>query len=165
MTRIDKVNQRIILELFKDGRRPYVEIAREMGVTEGTIRKRVKELLAGGIIRITAVPHLDRLGYDFIGIVGLQVGLHALRDVGRELAKHANVCYLANVTGRFEYIAIIAAKSSKEFASFMEDVVANIPDILRTETFVTLHIYKGAGFSLDTTQIIGNLDVLESGEG
>jgi Lrp/AsnC family transcriptional regulator for asnA, asnC and gidA len=156
---IDNLDKKLVLELQEDGRRSYVELANKLGVTEGTIRNRIKRLLEENMLDITAVPQLDKLGYDFIGIIGMQVQLAHLRTVAASLVGHPNVCYLANVTGRYEFIAVIVARSSKEFADFMENVVSTIPYILRTETFVSLRTYKGKIFGLDTVQLISKLSV------
>jgi len=155
---IDDFDQKLVLELQKNGRRSYVDLAKTMGVTEGTVRKRIKNLMERDVLDIAAVPHLNKLGYNFIGIVGLQVQLSELRQVARQLAENPHVCYLVNVTGRYEFIAVVVARSSKEFADFMENVVSAIPSVLRTETFVTLNTYKGKEFGLDTVQLINSLD-------
>jgi len=160
--KIDKLDQELILDLQKNGRRSYIDLAKMLGVAEGTVRHRLGKLVNEGIIKITAVPDLDKLGYNFMGIVGMQVRLADLRAVADELAKNPNVCYLANVTGRYEFIAIVVTRSSAEFASFIENVVSAIPGILRTETFVNLNIYKGHGNGLDTTQLLGNIDTSPS---
>ncbi|MFQ5996718.1 MAG: Lrp/AsnC family transcriptional regulator [Dehalococcoidales bacterium] len=157
--KIDKLDQKLILDLQKDGRRHYMDLAKMLGVTEGTVRNRLRRLVGEGIIKITAVPALDKLGYSFMGIVGMQVRLADLRAVAEELAQNQNICYLANVTGRYEFVAIVLTRSPGEFAHFMENVISAIPSIVRTETFVTLNIYKGHGNMLDTTQLISNLDI------
>jgi len=157
--KIDKLDQKLILALQKNGRRTYMDLAKMLGVTEGTIRNRLKKLVDHGIITTTAVPQLDKLGYNFMGIVGMQVRLADLRTVANQLAKEPNVCYLANVTGRYEFIAIVLTRSPEEFAYFMENVISAIPSVFRTETFVTLNIYKGQENTLDTAQIISNLDI------
>lgn len=136
-----------------------MELAKMLGVAEGTIRYRLKKLVDGGVIRVTAVPELSKLGYGFMGIVGMQVRLADLREVAEQLAQNPHVCYLVNVTGRYEFIAIVVTKSPGEFAYFMDDVVSAIPSILRTETFVTLNIYKGHGNVLDTTQLVSDPDI------
>ena len=156
---LNRLDQELILELQKSGRQSYVELAKLLFVTETTARNRVKHLLDKGIIKIAAMPNLEVLGYSFMGIVGLQVRLADLRKVAEELAENANVSYLANVTGRYDLIAIVVTKSSREFADFIENVTSAIPSILRTETFVNLNIYKGHENGLDTTQLISNLDI------
>ena len=139
-----------------------MDLAKIMGVSEGTVRGRLRKLVDQGIIKITAVPELDKLGYGFMGIVGIQVRLADLRTVADQLAKNPNVCYLANVTGRYEFIAIIVTKTSADFADFMENVISAITRIIRTETFVSLHIHKAHTTGLDTTQLISNIDISPS---
>ena len=156
---LDKLDQEIIVNLQKDGRCSYIDLAKMLEVTEGTIRNRVRRLVGQSIIKITTIPELDKLGFGFMGIVGMQVRLADIRTVGNQLAQNPNVCFLANVTGRYEFIAIILTRSSREFADFMENVVSAISSIARTETFVTLNIYKGRGNGLDTSQLISNLDI------
>jgi Lrp/AsnC family transcriptional regulator for asnA, asnC and gidA len=157
--RIDKLDQELILNLQENGRRANIELAKMLGVSEGTVRARIKKLLDQGIIRITALPELDKLGYRFMSIVGIQVRLANLREVADLLTKNPNVCYLANVTGQYEFIAIVLTKSSEEYANFIENTISPIPSVLRTETFVSLHIYKGQATWLDTTQLVNNIDL------
>jgi Lrp/AsnC family transcriptional regulator for asnA, asnC and gidA len=157
--KIDNLDKKLILELQRNGRCTYMDLAKMLGVAEGTVRNRLKKLIDGDIVKITAIPDLDKFGYDFMGIVGLQVPLSELRSVAEQLSKNPNVCYLANVTGRYDFIAILLTRSSKEFAYIMETVVSAIPSVIRTETFVTLNIYKGRKNWLDTTHIIDNLDI------
>ena len=79
------------------------------------------------------------------------------------LSRHPNVSYLANVTGRFDLIAIVVTKSSMEFSDFMEKVLSEIPNVLRTETFVTLHVYKGQVIGLDARHLLENIDIAAPG--
>ncbi len=156
---IDELDREIILELQKSGRKSYMELAKLLHVSETTVRNRVKHLVDQNVITINAIPDLKALGYGFVGIIGLQVRLSDLRGVADRLAKHPNVCYVANVTGRFDLITIVVTKSSEEFADFMEKVISDIPSVLRTETFVNLHVYKGQVVGLETGQLVNILDI------
>ncbi|MCH8864888.1 MAG: Lrp/AsnC family transcriptional regulator [Chloroflexi bacterium] len=156
--KLDKLDQNIMMALQKNGRLSYMELAKMMAVTEGTIRNRFTKLVNNGIMRITASPDIEKLGYGFMGIIGMQVHLADLREVADKLAQNPNICYLVNVTGRYELLATVVTRSSKEFAYFMENVVSAIPNVLKTETFVALNVYKGAGSGMDMLQLIGNLD-------
>lgn len=162
--KLDKLDQNIMLALQKNGRLSYMELAKMMAVTEGTIRNRFTKLVNNGIMRITASPDIEKLGYGFMGIIGMQVHLADLHEVADQLAKNPNICYLVNVTGRYELLATVVTRSSKEFAHFMETVVSAIPNVLKTETFVALNIYKGSGSGMDLLQLIGNLDRFAPGK-
>ncbi len=152
----DQIDRDLIVELQKDGRRSFVELAEILHVSEATVRNRVRRLLSSDVVKVTAVPNLQKLGYQFVGIVGIQVRLAELRGIVEKLMLHANVCYLANVTGRYDLIGIIVTRSAREFADFIENTVSVIPGVDRTETFVSLNVFKGEAIGLDTLGLFEN---------
>ncbi len=156
---IDSLDWKLIQELQKDGRQNYVALAKSLGVVEGTVRKRTKDLLKKGIMRIVAVPNIRELGYGLTCIVGLQVRLEDLRKVADILVHNRHVCYLAFVTGRYDLMAVVVTESPEELAKFIEKEISAIPSILRAETFVNLDIIKGGMGLIDTTQLISNPDL------
>jgi Lrp/AsnC family transcriptional regulator for asnA, asnC and gidA len=156
---IDELDRRLIEELQKSGRQGYVDLAKVLGVVEGTVRKRVKNLQNGNIMKIVAVPNPRALGYNLLSVMGLQVRMADLRKVAEKLAQKPNICYLAFVTGKYDLIAIIITQSSEELSHFIEKEISALPSILRTETFVNLDVIKGGWLELDTTQLISNVEV------
>jgi len=140
---VDDLDLNIIQILEKDGRKNYTDIAKQLGVVEGTVRKRVKNLLDDKMIRISATPNPRELGFNVIAVMGLQVQMSALRHVSQILEAKANVQWLAFVTGRYDLIAIVVEKSTEDLSSFIEKEISAIPSITRTETFVNLDIVKG----------------------
>jgi len=156
---IDGLDLKLIQELQKNGRKSYITLAKILGVVEGTIRKRVKDLLKKNIIRLVALPNVHHLGFNFISVMGLEVKMGDLRKVADSLAQKPNVCYLAFVTGRYDLIAIIVSRSPEELSRFIEKEISAIPSILRTETFVNLDVIKGQWPWIDTTQLISSLNV------
>ncbi len=151
---IDELDRELIIELQQDGRRSYVDLAEHLHISEATARSRVKRLLSRGLLKVTAVPNLPLLGYQFVSIVGIQVRLTALSSIADELQRHPAVCYLVNVTGRYDLIGIIVTKSSREFADFIEGTVSVIPGIDRTESFVSLRVIKGEAIGPDVLGLI-----------
>ena len=156
---IDELDLKLMRELQKDGRARHVNLARKLDVVEGTVRKRIKNLVENNIIKTIAVPNLHKLGYNFISFMGLQVQLADLREIADNLANKPNVCYLAFVTGRYDMIAVVMTRSPEELAHFIEKEISAIPSILRTETFVNLEILKGGWPMIDTTQLLSNVDI------
>jgi Lrp/AsnC family transcriptional regulator, regulator for asnA, asnC and gidA len=152
---LDNLERELVIQLQKSGRQSYVELATSLKRSERTIRNKIKSLLEREIIKIIGVPNIEALGYDFVGVVGLNIQLSNLYSIAETLMKHPNVGYLSNVTGRYDIILIVVTKSSREFAQFMEEVISKIPGIVRTETFVTLHTYKGDIYDIDTEKLLG----------
>ena len=155
---IDELDLKLMQELQEDGRARHVNLAKKLDVVEGTVRKRIKNLVENDIIKTIAVPNLRKLGYNFMSFMALEVQLASLREIADNLAKKPNVCYLAFVTGRYDMIAIVMTRSPEELAQFIEKEISAIPSILRTETFVNLEILKGGWPMIDTTQLLSSID-------
>ena len=78
---LDEVDRQIVAVLQRDGRTSNVEIARELGLAEGTVRKRYERLVARGVLRMAAVvdPALVECGARTI--VGIEVDLAQMERV------------------------------------------------------------------------------------
>ena len=151
---MDKIDLRIIEELQKDGRGSYADMGRMLGVVEGTVRKRVKHLLDEHILKVIAVPNMSKMGYTLMSIMGIQTSGADVRKVADTLIKSEHICYVAYVTGRFDLIAFILARSPEELSRIIEGEIRVISSIERTETFVSLDILKGTWGVIDTVQLI-----------
>ena len=59
---LDDLDRKIISYLQYDGRMPFTQIATELGTTEGTVRRRTKQLIDSGAMQIVAIvePHLAK---------------------------------------------------------------------------------------------------------
>jgi len=155
---MDALDKEILSRLHKTAKITYTSISESLGISERTVRNRVKKMLDKGIMTIKAVPDLGALGYHFVAIAAIQVRLSDLGAVGETLGSHPNVCYLATVTGRFDFIAILVMRSSEEYAGFVENVASTIPGVVRTETLVCLSVSKGHGIWPDTQSLIDNFE-------
>ena len=140
---VDNLDLSIIQILEQDGRKNYTDIAKQLGVVEGTVRKRVKSLIDNKVINIQATPNPREIGFSIIAVMGLQVQMSALRHVANILKSKPNVQWLSFVTGRYDLMAIVIEKSTEDLSKFIEEEISAIPSIARTETFVNLDIVKG----------------------
>ena len=140
---IDDLDLSIIQILEQDGRKNYTDIAKQLGVVEGTVRKRVKSLVDNRVISIRATPNPREIGFNVIAVMGLQVQISALRHVAQILESKPHVQWLSFVSGRYDLMAIVIQKSTEDLSKFIENEISAIPSIVRTETFVNLDIVKG----------------------
>ena len=160
----DELDLELIRQLQKDGRARHVDLAKKLNVVEGTVRKRIRDLLENNIIKTIAAPNISKLGYNFIGFMALQVQVAKLRRIADLLGKKPNVCYLAFVTGRYDMIAIVITRSPEEFAHLIEKEISAIPGVVRLESFVNLETLKGGWPMVDTTQLLNRADISEPKE-
>jgi len=156
---IDGLNKKLIGELQKDGRQTYANLGKILGVSEGAVRKRLRNLIKRSLIKVVAVPDIRGLGYSFVSIVAIQVRMAELDKVWKNLSQNPAVCQLAWVVGRYDLIAVVATQSVEEFANFMANELSMINSVVRTETFVTLGMFKGEVYLGDTTELVNNLSI------
>ena len=139
---LDELGQKIIKELQIDARQSFREIGRNLKVSEGTVRNRVKGLLKTDAINISAVPNPEKLGLNFMCIMGIEVKVGSAERVEALLIKSPNVYFLCGCTGNLDIIGIFVFRTPSEFDGFVKDVIANIPEIVRTSTFVVMHVSR-----------------------
>lgn len=139
---LDELGQKIITELQEDARQSFREIGRKLKVSEGTVRNRVKGLVKSGTMKISAITNPEQLGLNFMCIMCIEVKVGSAERVEQLLIKSPNVYYLCGCTGTYDIIGIFVFHTPKEFDEFVKDVIANIPEIVRTSTFVAMHISR-----------------------
>ena len=89
---MDEKDRKIISILQENSRIPYTEIAKKLGLTEATIRKRISELERSGVIKkytIEVDPH--KLGYKTVTILGMDVEPKYLLEAAKKLSEIENV--------------------------------------------------------------------------
>lgn len=159
---MDTLDLKLVRELQENGRRSNVELAKVLGVAEGTIRRRIRVLTDNKVIRITATLNPYKLGYGFVSVMGIQVKIADLRRVGEILAQKPNIYYLAFVTGGYDLLAIVISRTPEELSDFIKEQISAIPSIVRTETFVNLEVIKSPWLvSLNALELLSSSEVVE----
>ena len=59
---LDQFDREIISLLQKDGRMPFLTIANELGLAEGTVRRRVAKLMDEGLLKIVGIANPFKVG-------------------------------------------------------------------------------------------------------
>lgn len=125
-----------------DGRTPFTTIAKQIGVSEATVRNRVARLRREGILQVVGVvdPHL--LGLRATAIVGVVVHPPHLQEAAREIASFEEVSYLVMTSGAFDLLVEVLCRDTDHLASFLSEKLLHVPGVQRTETFYILRTYK-----------------------
>ena len=139
---MDELDRKIIGILQIDGRASNAKIARQLGVSEGTIRRRLKRLIEDRSIQVLALPDPSKLGYTTEAIVALQVDPGKIEDVADALAKAPEAMNVSVTTGAFDLFAWITLHSSADLGRFLADEMGAIPGVRATQTFLSLSVRK-----------------------
>ena len=139
---MDDLDVNIINLLQLDGRASHAKIAREAGVSEGTIRRRLKKLIEDGYLSVIAIPNLDRLGFATTAMIGIQTEPGMSEKVATTISELEQAHYVAVTTGSFDVFVWVGTDTAENLGSFLREQVGIINGVQRTETFVNLSIKK-----------------------
>ena len=146
---MDELDTKIVQLLQRDGRASNAGIAREVGVSEGTVRRRLKRLVQEEYIRVVALLDPGRLGYGSEALIGVQVDPDKIDQVADDLAELEEVNWVAITTGTYDIFAWATLQSSEALGIFLRTKAGPIPGVRRTETFVNLSVKKrGHGLAI-----------------
>jgi DNA-binding Lrp family transcriptional regulator len=139
---MDELDEHIIDVLKKDSRRPFVEIAEQLQVSEGTIRSRVRRLTDDGVIKGFTIKTSSR---NVKAMVEIRVDVNTnTEDVANFLASRGGVTEVYEVTGDQDIIAIVDVETSQQLNDIIEGVRRQ-DNILSTRTRLILKEHFGVG--------------------
>jgi Lrp/AsnC family transcriptional regulator for asnA, asnC and gidA len=141
---MDALDRSIVALLQKDGRMRYTEIAKELDVTEGTVRNRVAKLLEEKAIQIIGVLDPHRMGYNAPAIIGVSIQPPQLEKAAAEIAAMPEVSYLIMVAGEYDLIVEVFCHDREHLAAFLKDRLLQVSGVQRAQTSFILHTYKVA---------------------
>jgi Lrp/AsnC family transcriptional regulator for asnA, asnC and gidA len=148
-TVLDSLDRQIIFILQQDGRTSNVEIARQAGVSEATVRRRLERLVAAGTMRIIAVPDPTRAGFPTIAFMTLSVDLAQVGEIGDQIARMPEVRTIHLTTDGCELLVEAWFTSSDDLWRFMTQQIGGLSGIRKTATSHVLKTIKdGSGWVL-----------------
>lgn len=137
---LDDVDVKILEILKKDGRKPFVEIGKALGLSEGAVRRRVKLMQERGIIKRFTVELSKDFIVNAISFIYFEKGEHS-RDLLQKIAEMENVETVYELTGRIDAVALISARSISELNKCIDDI-RKFEGIRATETAVILRTIR-----------------------
>lgn len=117
---ITALDRKIVEFLRRDGRMPFREIARQLDISEGQVRKRVSALLDSGWMRILAITDPLRLGVPILCTTYLQVSPDRLNAVTDRLAASNQVRYVALGVGHANVVVESIHADLKDLYAFTQ---------------------------------------------
>ncbi len=135
---MDKLDSNIIGILQSDGRASNAGIARRVGVSEGTVRRRLKRLIRDEIIQVVALPDPAKMGLHSEALIGIQVDADKVELVSEDLSGLKEVSWVAMTTGQYDIFAWVSLESAEALGIFLRTKIGAIPGVRRSETFVSL---------------------------
>lgn len=139
---IDNIDLEIISALKEDGRMPFAEVARRLGVSAGMIRQRYLQMVDDGLLRVVPVTNVTLLGYDLMAMVGVSVDGDRLIETAQKIAAFEEVIYLVICTGTHDILVEVLCRDSDHLLEFLTKRLRSVKGVRTSETFTYLRIVK-----------------------
>lgn len=108
---IDDTDRELIRILQADGRTPFSQLGREVGLSDAACRQRVMRLLDDGVIDIVAVTDPVKLGLGYQAMVGISVD-GDVRKVAVEIGTMDDAVYVVMTTGRYDLLVEVVVRDA-----------------------------------------------------
>lgn len=135
----DATDQRIIEELRKDGRKTNSAIAKDLGITEGTVRQRIKNLIQRKVLRISGEVNPEIIEDHQLAFVAINISdSNLLQQKAEAISELPEVLNVSIAAGRYDLFAEVLIQTNHGMIDFLTQSLPTIDGISGTETFLLL---------------------------
>ena len=137
---IDNLDKQILRLLMQDVTRAYTDIAKELGVSGGTIHVRMKKLNEMGVVKgAQLLVNPSAVGFDICAFIGvfLEKGSE-YKDAVEQLKAIPEVVELHYTTGTYSMFAKLVCRDTKHLREVLNERLQAVEGVQRTETLISL---------------------------
>ncbi len=142
---LDAEDELLLDLLAADGRATNASLAAATGWHESTVRRRIRELRDGGILRFDI--DIDTRGYG--GAVGAMLWITVepahLDAAGRAMSGHPEVPFVAATTGPTSLMATVVCEDTTHLHGYLTQRLAAVRGVRGADTSPMIRIIKRAG--------------------
>lgn len=135
---LDNFDKLILIELEFDGRKPYSEIAKKLGISNTMVHQRVNRMRDGKLIKKMALVMDERkMGYEWSAFTGIVLKEDSNSEMIIEaLKKIPEVIECYYITGKYTLYIRIVAKNSEHMRKVLYEKIDHIDGVLKTESLI-----------------------------
>ena len=121
---------------------PFLEIARQCGVSGAAIHQRVQKMIEEGVIKGSQfILDTKMIGYNTCAFVGIQVNLTqetTHEEVFRKISEIPEIVECHHITGKYSLLAKILTHNNEHLKKLLVEKIQSIKEITGTETYISL---------------------------
>lgn len=139
MDRIDDLDLKILSELSNDASISVPKLSKKVNINASVVYSRIKRLIKRGLIKkFTVIINDEALGLNVKALTGINMDSKLRDNVLNELFKVPEVREVSEVTGRFDVLVTMNARSLDEMHQLISEKVGRIEGVQKTETFIEM---------------------------
>lgn len=140
--RLDELDHKIVTALGKDARVSNRQIAASLGVTEGTIRTRIKRLQNEGLIQFTVVTDFKLVGSPNLVMLGIHADIGRVPALAKTLAAIPELGCVMVLLGRYNLLAMGLFTSIEQVNALIRTQIRTLPGVRSVETSTSIRNFK-----------------------
>jgi Lrp/AsnC family transcriptional regulator, regulator for asnA, asnC and gidA len=139
LQRFDELDMKILSELKRDASISVPQLSKKLNVNASVLYSRIKRLTRRSLIeKFTVIVNERLLGINVNATVGLNRDPKLKETIHSELLKIKEVRAISEVTGRFDMVISVSARTLEELHSIVIERIGKIEGVQNTETFVEM---------------------------
>ncbi|MDD4317108.1 MAG: Lrp/AsnC family transcriptional regulator [Victivallaceae bacterium] len=140
---MDDIDQKIVAALIADGRAGNNTIARQLDISEGTVRNRIRKLIDSGYLWVSAWINPEMVDNYQLFMLGVKVSASKdLTKIATAIAELKEVQSVCISTGRYDLLVEVWLPSKHGLIEFIDGPMIKIDGIVSTESFLAMKTFK-----------------------
>lgn len=139
---LDDLDRKLVDILSRDARISNRKIATDLGVTEGTVRGRIKRLQQEGMIAFTAITNIGLVDSSKLAFIGVQAENSRSREIADQIADMPLVNAVMITMGRFNIMAFCLFSELDRLHQVASDEILGLEGVHHVETSIAVRTVK-----------------------
>ncbi|AZI36837.1 putative AsnC family transcriptional regulator [Caenibius tardaugens NBRC 16725] len=152
-THLDELDRQLIELLGHDARVSNRKIAAELGVTEGTVRGRIKRLQQEKLITFTAITGLEMAAKSRLAFISVHADVNNVRAIAKQISELPPINGVMITMGQFNILAICLFEDLEILVDVASDQILALPGVHHVETSIAVKTFK---YNTRVARITGN---------
>lgn len=141
----EELDSQIINLLQQNPRASYSTIARKLGASDTTVRRRMNTLFENDRVRMVVLPDPSRVGFPFSALVLVKTTPGETGNVAQAISDLWQSTYVSEVVGSESVSCIVRERSLVALSSLINDTIGSIEGVVSSDSHVVTRVFKGWG--------------------
>ena len=133
---IDEIDLKIMYLLGREGRIANIDLAKQLGIPNSTVRQRLKRLAQMGVINFSCEITPQKFKEIIVVFCGIVINANR-ENILKALNKFPHTLFSVGITGRYDFMMVFAAESTEKINTILGKI-NNIEGVTHTESFIVL---------------------------
>ncbi len=135
LERLDGLDLKIIQALSEDGRKPFVEIAKNTGLSPVAIKNRVERLIVDEVLKVRGLLNMEKV-YSVTAHIEIEADNKTINRLIEKFEKSPLVYHLVKTSGRYNLMLSIATPNLESIENFIAKEIRKEPEVKHIEVQV-----------------------------